>query len=398
MQNNNGGTAVTQENTGRTVLIWPENRVDSGNSKRLDAMIEEAETDMPEQELIVDFGQVEYISSAGLRVLLSAVKRRSRPVTVREVSPEVYDIMEMTGISTMLNVERRMRRISIDGCEIIGAGGIGTVYRIDPDTIVKVFKKSYPLERVREEQRLAKLAFMKGVPTAIPFDVVRVGDCYGSVFELVDARTLNDLLIEQPDHTDDIIRQYADLVRTVRNIRAEPGELPSCREKYLGRLDIIGDLLSDPLKERLRELLEAIPESLNLVHGDFHMKNILLSKGEPVLIDMDMLGTGDAVFEYAGIYVTYKAFTEHEPDNSMKFYGIPAELCDRVWNGITKLCIDAPDRQSAEKEMDRIVLAGNIRFLQLLITLGRADDEIGRLRVNTAVERLNAVAWKTERL
>ena len=128
------------------------------------------------------------------------------------------------------------------------------------------------------------------------------------------------------------------------------------------------------------------------------MKNILLSKGEPVLIDMDMLGIGDAVFEYAGIYVTYKAFTEHEPDNSMKFYGIPAELCDRVWNGITKLCIDAPDRQSAEKEMDRIVLAGNIRFLQLLVTMGRADDELGRTRVNCALERLNAVAWKTERL
>ncbi len=38
---------------------------------------------------------------------------------------------------------------------------------------------------IKNEQRLAKRAFVKGVPTAISYDIVKVGDKYGSVFELL---------------------------------------------------------------------------------------------------------------------------------------------------------------------------------------------------------------------
>ncbi len=387
-----------ENNEGRVVLTWPESRIDSSNSARLAALIDEALKDRPEDELILDFGQVNYISSAGLRVLLAASKSRKMPVTVREVSAEVYDIMEMTGFTSLMNVERRMRRISIDGCEVIGVGAIGTVYRIDPDTIVKVFRKSFPLKRIRDEQRLAKQAFMKGVPTAIPFDVVRVGDSYGSVFELVNAKTFNDLLRDNSVDPEEVIRQYARLIREVHAIKAQPGELPSCRDVYLGYLDAIGDLIPKPLTEKLRSLLQGMQESLNLVHGDFHMKNIMFSGGEPLLIDMDMLSTGDPVFDYAGIYVAYRAFSEHEPDNSMKFLGISDQMCDRIWNGVLTLCLDAPDEESLEREKERILLMSGIRFLYLLADMGRTGDELGKIRVRTTIERLNMIAGKTDKL
>lgn len=335
---------------GNNVVVYPQGRIDSTNAAGLDEMIREAERSQPDKALILDFRNVAYISSAGLRVLQAAIKRQGRPLTVREVSLEIYNILDITGFTTMLNVERRMREISVDGCEIIGVGAVGTVYRIDADTIVKVYNSPDALEMIRNEQHRAKQAFLKGVSTAISYDAVRVGDRYGSMFEMVDAKTYNDLLVGHPEDAEGILRGYAGMIRQIHAIEAGPGELPDCRDIYLQYIDAIGEYLPRALSERLRALFRAMPEDRHLIHGDLHMKNVMLSGGEPLLIDMDTLSVGNPVFDFAGIYVAYRAFSVHEPNNSAVFLGIPDEMAERIWRTILELCVEAPDAQTFEEK------------------------------------------------
>jgi hypothetical protein len=139
---------------------------------------------------------------------------------VREVSPEVYEILDMTGFTVLLDVRKRLRKIDVDGCEVIGRGAYGTVYRIDADTIVKVYETPNAVNMIRNEQKMAKYAFLKGIPTAISYDIVRVGEHYGSVFELVKARTFNDLLVREPERADTLMRQYAEVIRRVHAVTA----------------------------------------------------------------------------------------------------------------------------------------------------------------------------------
>ena len=58
-------------------------------------------------ELILDVSAMEYISSAGLRVLLSAQKKMAKQgsMTVRNVSPDIMEIFDVTGFVDILNVE-----------------------------------------------------------------------------------------------------------------------------------------------------------------------------------------------------------------------------------------------------------------------------------------------------
>ena len=58
-------------------------------------------------ELVIDFADLDYISSAGLRVLLSAQKvmNRQGSMVIRNVKPEVMDIFEVTGFSDILTIE-----------------------------------------------------------------------------------------------------------------------------------------------------------------------------------------------------------------------------------------------------------------------------------------------------
>ncbi|MBQ3467039.1 MAG: hypothetical protein IJH21_01815 [Oscillospiraceae bacterium] len=82
---------------------------------------------------------------------------------------------------------KELRQIRVDGCEIIGRGAHAVIYKIAPDAVVKVYREDVPLERIKAEKSRARRALILGVPTAISFDIVKVGNHYGSDYELLDA-------------------------------------------------------------------------------------------------------------------------------------------------------------------------------------------------------------------
>jgi len=86
-----------------TVAI--EGRLDTLTSPRLEETLKQ-ELDGVEK-LILDFAELYYISSAGLRVLLSAMQRMERQgeMVVRNVSTDVMDVLEVTGFVDDLNIE-----------------------------------------------------------------------------------------------------------------------------------------------------------------------------------------------------------------------------------------------------------------------------------------------------
>ncbi len=135
-------------------------RIDSSNANTIEQAVMEA------RPTEIDASELEYISSAGLRVLLKLTKEVGE-VTVVNVSSEVYDIFEMTGFTNILNVRKAIREVSVDGCELIGQGGNGSVYRLDEDTIVKVYTPKIPYEQVEKEREFAKTAFINGIPSVI---------------------------------------------------------------------------------------------------------------------------------------------------------------------------------------------------------------------------------------
>ena len=81
-------------------------RLDTTTAPNLDSVVKELSEDT--KELIFDMSGVEYISSAGIRVLLGAYKRiNSHQGTMRIVkaNEQVYEVFEMTGLSDMLDKE-----------------------------------------------------------------------------------------------------------------------------------------------------------------------------------------------------------------------------------------------------------------------------------------------------
>ena len=93
----------TVEN-GKAILM-PEGRLDTVTAPQMENAVKEILPGIT--ELTFNFERLEYISSAGLRVLLSAQKAMNAQgkMTVTGVNESVMEIFEVTGFSDILNIE-----------------------------------------------------------------------------------------------------------------------------------------------------------------------------------------------------------------------------------------------------------------------------------------------------
>ena len=106
---------------------------------------------------------------------------------------------------------------------------------------------------------------------------------------------------------------------------------------YLDYLECIRPYLPADIYGGLASFVKAVPESRGLVHGDIQMKNVMLSNGEMLLIDMNTISAGSQLFEFAGLYRTYVAFGLYDPEDQEKFLGLTAEMSHKIYYGTTEL-------------------------------------------------------------
>ena len=236
-------------------------RIDSSNATEVESKIKE-QIEGFSGELELDAAELEYISSAGLRIILR-LKKANPSTRVINCSSEVYDIFEMTGFTEMMDVSKAYRKISVEGCEVIGEGANGKVYRTDPDTIVKVYKNPDSLDEIHNERELARKAFVMGIPTAIPYDVVQVGELYGSVFELLNATSFAKLIKTGEESVDELARQSVEILKAMHGTQLKDSELPSKRQEAIGWAEYCAPYLPEEIGGKLVKMFREIPETEN---------------------------------------------------------------------------------------------------------------------------------------
>ena len=372
-------------------------RVDSSNAADAEAAATALRRDNPEGELTIDAENLAYISSAGLRILLR-LRKQEPSLRIVGVQPDVYEILEMTGFTEMMDVEKAYRRFSVDGCEIIGWGSNGTVYRLDPDTIIKVYNNPDSLADIHRERELARKAFVMGIPTAIPYDVAKVGDKYGSVFELLNAKSFAKLIKADPGKVDDYIGLYVDLLRQIHETMLRPGELPAIRQQGLAWAEYLRGHLEDADAEKLYSLIESIPDTDNMLHCDFHVKNVMLQNGEVLLIDMDTISQGHPVFEFAAMYLAYVGFGAIDPKGVEDFLGIPYDVAGHIWRRTLELYFGTDDPAVLQCVEDKAKVIGFARMMRRTIKRYPADDPYAQKLIAFCRVQLHDLLARTQTL
>lgn len=382
-----------EHRTDKNILyISLDGRIDASNAADVEKSINEIRKANQGMHTVLDADSLEYISSAGLRVMLR-LRKEEPELAVINVSPEVYNVFEMTGFTEMITVEKTYPRISIDGCEFIAKGANGAVYRYDDETIVKYYFNRDALPEIQQERENSKRAFVLGVNTAIPYGIVRIGDGYGSLTELLNATSVTKLIKANTEDLSQCVAYFVDTMKEVHSIEVEKGALPDFKKWVLEWVDFLSGYLSAEQARKMRALIEGVPDSNFMIHGDYHSNNVMVQNGEPVLIDMDTLAVGYPVLELGSTFNAYIGFSELDETQIESFLGIDAETAKRFWHLSLARYLGTDDEKAITDAENKAKVIGYMRLLRRCLRRGADETTVNHYR-----ERLVEVLDKVETL
>lgn len=373
-----------------TLIIRLEGRIDSNNAAQTETELTNICAENEHSKVILDIEELKYISSAGLRVILK-MKKSEKDFEMMNASNEVYDIFSVTGFSDIINIKKAMRTISVDGCEQIGKGGHGTVYRLDADTIIKVYDKMEPLDEIEREIEYARNAFVSGIPTAIAYDVVKCGEGYGTVFELINSNTLAQVLSSQPEKYEEYSKKYIELVHTLHTTEADTSRLSNIKDLYNKWVDDMLVYLSKDEAELLHEIINSVEDRKTYVHGDIHPKNIMVQNGELLFIDMADLTYGHPVFDYGGTGITHILSGE---DRTKDIIGIDKKTAVTLWNDLLKAEFAGRPQDEFKKIQDVLIGFSWLKFSMAPAVGKTLDPKLKQMLICTAREKF--LPWAKE--
>ena len=377
------------------LYIAVEGRIDASNAAEVENKIFNIKNDNPGKHTVVDADKLEYISSAGLRVILRLRKEEPK-LAIINVAADVYEVFDMTGFTDMVTVEKAYKRMSVEGCEFIAKGANGAVYRYDDETILKTYFAKDALPEIKQERENARKAFVLGINTAIPYGIVRVGDGYGTVTELLNATSVSKLIRNNPDDLSEASKHYVDMLKSIHAIEVEDGEVPDMKETALSWAKFVSAHIPEEQAKKLMDLIEAVPKKNTLMHGDYHTNNIMVQNGEPLLIDMDTLCMGHPVFELGSMFNAFLGFSELDHQVIVDFLGYTREVSERFWNMSLKSYLGTEDESVCQSVAEKAMIIGYTRMLRRAIR--RPQDADSPAKIVRCKEMLELLLNKVDTL
>ena len=370
-------------------------RIDASNAAEAEEKIFSIKHDNPGKHTVVDADKLEYISSAGLRVILR-LRKEEPQLAIINVAADVYDVFDMTGFTDMVTIEKAYRRMSVEGCEFIAKGANGAVYRYDDETILKTYFAKDALPEIKQERENARKAFVLGINTAIPYGIVRVGDGYGTVTELLNATSVTKLIRNNPDDMSEAAKYYIDMLKSIHAIEVEDGEVLDMKETALAWADFVAPHLPEEQGKKLRALIEAVPKKNTMMHGDYHTNNIMVQNGEPLLIDMDTLCMGHPVFELGSMFNAFIGYSELDHQVTMNFFGYTHETAEKFWDMSLKMYLGTDDEEVCRSVAEKAMIIGYTRMLRRAIR--RPEESDSPAKIARCKEMLEVLLNKVDTL
>lgn len=314
------------------ITLYLSGSITADNAHELEDRIDEELSAHPECHIDIDANKLDYVSSTGLRVFLKLAKRQPQKTKVLNVSLKIYELFEITGFISLMDISKKKRNISIKNCPKIGEGRSSNVYRIDADTIVKCYKKDVPIEMIEKDMDYSKKSLLAGIPTAISYDLVTVDhSSYGVVFELISAVTVGNMITNHMELFDEIVEKFTSVYKLIHSTTMEG--FPSVKDTWNQWLDGMRPYYSQEDVVFMQEMINSVPERNTMVHCDFHENNVLYQDGDLIIIDMGDVSYGHPIFDLAG--GSFRAHCSMMP-NRPATHGLSPENMERFCSTILR--------------------------------------------------------------
>ena len=191
---------------------------------------------------------------------------------------------------------------------------------------------------------------------------------------------------------------YADTLRLIHETRDDSDLLPDIKPKVLGWLKSACPYLAENVTDRLRTLIEQVPDTKNLLHCDYHTNNIMMQNDEAMIIDLDSLSVGHPIFELANVYITYVGFGIDDPTNVEKFLKLPYQTAIRLWDVFIRRYLHTEDEAVIRDVEKKAGILSNLRIIHHTIRRGGTGTELGRRTIERCIKDLSEQVFEVDTL
>lgn len=267
-------------------------RIDAAEAQKLQSELMELVDEQGSlNSIVIDATQMTFISSLGLRIMLM-LKKKVSDLRIIGACPEVYNVFALTGFDKILTVEKALPNISVDGCKKVH--GKDDVYELTEDTVLKVFPAGTSKSDVDHEVAMAKEAFVLGVPTAMTFDMVMVGDRYGLIYESTSPMNIDAIALGK-------------MLRNLHSLKINPEEETFMygHNEMKKRIQALEPYLGGEAVSKLLQMMKVLPDATSLLHGNLTLDTIMKQNNEAIFTDMSNVCYGHPVLDFAQLYASF---------------------------------------------------------------------------------------------
>ncbi len=194
--------------------------------------------------------------------------------------------------------------INLNDYERVGEGANGASYnhKTDPSVMLKLYFRNF--EAAALELELAKKVYAMGIPTPEPGDLVTDGKQVGIRFRrLVGKKSYSRACGDDPEHTEDYAREFAQMCLRLHNTRVDTTQFESVKDRLYAMLEANPYFTPDQ-KAKIHAFIAEAPDTDTAIHGDLQFGNgIFVPTGERYFIDLGDFCYGYPLFDLGMVYL-----------------------------------------------------------------------------------------------
>ena len=253
-------------------------------------------------------------------------------------------------------------QINLADWQQVGEGGNGKTYvnPAEPDLILKVNNERLStFEAVKHEYDVSKAVESLGLSTPQMYDMVRVGDAYGTISQRIkDKKSLSRICHDEPERTEEMARLLAHKGKELFATPCNMDIFPSRKEQALWAIDH-ATFVSKKNRALIRAFAESIPENIHCIHGDFQTGNLIQSGDKYYWIDLDRFAHGDPMFDIGHLYQICWIYAPMK--RVQDIFHMTLDQFHRFWNAFAEAYTGKADHA----EFD--VLSGKFACLDVIV-------------------------------
>jgi uncharacterized protein (TIGR02172 family) len=190
---------------------------------------------------------------------------------------------------------------SLQNKQMIGNGFTSDVYALDDDKILKLFNRRFSAEAARYEANICSALNALNLHAPRYYELVEIEDRIGLVYQRIYGISLTDAMAGNiariPRLARMMAREHND-IHSTRNVR----NIPAQNQRLSFLVGLSKDVLG-PMYQPILERLNALPDTGNLCHGDFHTGNILINRDSLTVIDWMNAYSGNPLGDVVRTYL-----------------------------------------------------------------------------------------------